>query len=120
MLQVGVNAPGSEFMAAVFALPSGQVGVAMNHPKTSAYVVRVDNYTPADSVLWARFLSDDYGKYQAVSVFDRSALIEDWLRDLRNEAGFQWVRPPDRNEQGRGYGAPPGRQRDPAEDESDW
>jgi hypothetical protein len=116
----GVEAPGAEFMAAVFALSPGQVGVAMNHPKTAAYVVQVDDYTPADSVLWARFLSDDYSKYQAVSNSDRSAQFEAWLHNIRTDAGFQWVRQPDRNEAGRGYGAPQGRQSDPAQDDADW
>jgi hypothetical protein len=116
----GVDMPGNDFMAAVFALQPEQTGVAMNYPRNTAYVIRLDKYLPTDVVLWARFLSDDYGKYQAVGDDDRANMISGWISDIRAQAGFHWERQPDQHrDEGRIPGAPRGRQPAPGEDDLD-
>ena len=40
----GVEHPGAEFMEAVFKLSPGEIGVALNEPQDTAYVVRLTEY----------------------------------------------------------------------------
>jgi len=90
----GVEAPGDEFMHAVFSLPKGGVGVAFNAPKTVAYVVRVEEFAPSEVVLWEGFQADRFARYMAASVRDRQDIMRAWRKSVRSAAGLQWQRPP--------------------------
>jgi hypothetical protein len=90
----GVEMPGPDFMRTVFGLKKGEIGVAMNHPKTIAYTIRVTEINPSEKVLWAQFEVDDYGTYAEVAGADRARMIQAWQDELKNAAGLKWVRPP--------------------------
>lgn len=92
----GVDLPGPDFMRTVFDLPPGGVGVAMNHPQTVAYVVRVVEVAPSDDVLWQQFEADPYEKYAAVAFDDQRTIYRAWLDELKASAGLQWERKPER------------------------
>ena len=86
----GLNMPGPDFMRTVFSMEPGEVGVAMNQPKTVAYVVRVDKYAPTPAVLWELFLVDDFGKYADVAAADRQEVRSAWMDKIRASAGLKW------------------------------
>ena len=67
-----VELAGNDFMRTVYGLKVGEIGVAMNQPKTIAYVVQLVETTPSDSVLWQMFKADDYSKYASVASGDES------------------------------------------------
>jgi hypothetical protein len=90
----GVEMAGPDFMRAVFGMKKGQIGVAMNHPKTIAYVVRVNEINPPQKVLWAQFEVDNYGDYAEVAADDQGRMFRAWQEELQEEAGLEWVRPP--------------------------
>ena len=92
----GVDMAGPEFMRAVFQLKQGQVGVAMNHPETIAYVVRASEINPPRSTLWAQFQVDNFATYADVASADRGQMFQAWQDELRETAGLEWVRPPSR------------------------
>jgi hypothetical protein len=90
----GVEMAGPDFMRAVFDLKQGQLGVAMNHPKTIAYVIRVSEINPPEKALWAQFEVDNYSDYADVAGADRGQMIRAWQEELQQTAGLEWVRPP--------------------------
>jgi hypothetical protein len=92
----GVDMAGPDFMRAAFALKRGQIGVAMNHPKSIAYVVRVSEFNKSDEVLQKEFEVDSYGSYGEVAATDRGQMIRAWQEDLKQTAGLEWTRPPRR------------------------
>jgi hypothetical protein len=87
----GVEMPGAEFMRAVFGLEQGQISVAMNQPKTIAYVIRVVEMQPSEKVLWAQFKSEPYSLYASVAVSDQREVYQAWREELRTNAGLEWV-----------------------------
>jgi len=91
---MGVDMAGPDFMRAVFELKQGQIGVAMNNPKTIAYVVRVTEINPSEKVLWAQFEVDNYTTYLEVAGAERGRTIQAWQKELQHTAGLEWVRPP--------------------------
>lgn len=52
----GVDSPGPEFMKTAFGLGVGEVGVALNYPRTMAYVIRVNEVRPDEDKLRTDFL----------------------------------------------------------------
>jgi hypothetical protein len=86
--------PGEDFMRAVFNLEQGGVGVAMNQPKTIAYVVRVVEFNPKDSVLEGPFFKADYSTYYLAAREDRNELLRSWIERLEKSAGLKWQREP--------------------------
>jgi hypothetical protein len=92
---VGIDYAGDDFMRTVFTLAAGQTGVAMNAPKTIAYVIRVTELTPSDSVLQKQFEVDDFSKYAPVAEGDRQQVLRAWLKEIETSAGFTWERKPD-------------------------
>ena len=52
----GVQYAGQEFMQAVFALKPGEVGVAVNTPRTVAYVVRIVSESPSEEQRRTQFV----------------------------------------------------------------
>ena len=79
-----------EFMRAVFDLQVGQVGIAVNTPKTVVYVVRVAESNPSRDLLWMQFVSEDYRFYYLAGSRDHGLAYEAWMDSIRAEAGFQW------------------------------
>lgn len=90
----GIEAAGSDFMQAVFALKAGEIGPAVNQPKTTVYLVRLAEYLPSESVLWEMFVADDYGSYANVARYDQGVANRIWIDALKAEAGLQWKRDP--------------------------
>jgi len=87
----GVDVPGDEFMRAVFDLDVGEIGVAMNQPKTVAYVVRMTEANPSETVLRTQFESDRWGTYLTVGREEQRQLFLAWQEELRKGAGLEWV-----------------------------
>ncbi len=58
-----VDAPGNDFMRAVFRLDPGSSAAAFNAPKNIVYVIRLVEFTPSEDVLWKQFEVDDFSKY---------------------------------------------------------
>ena len=85
--------PGDEFMRMVFSLKQGQIGLAMNQPKTAVYVVRVKEINPLPEVLLRRFLAEDYIGYFRVAYYDQIESERAWLDEIKSEVGFKWERP---------------------------
>jgi hypothetical protein len=96
----GINGAGGDFMQAVFALKAGEVGPAMNQPKSVVYVVRVGEYTPSDTFLWDMFVSEDYGHYALAAWYDQTAAVRVWREGLKSEAGMHWEREPTKGHMG--------------------
>jgi len=91
----GVDFAGDDFMRTVFNLNVDQVGVAMNQPKTFAYVIRQTGFTPNDKVLWELFKVDDFSKYSAVGVPQQYQRVRNWIQGVSADAEFRWVRQPE-------------------------
>jgi hypothetical protein len=91
----GVVDAGPEFMRAVFDLRVGDVGVAVNHPQTIAYVTRITTSEPPPKVLRDMFLADksDFG-YMAIAREEQSAQARKWLERCNQVAKLVWVRQP--------------------------
>lgn len=86
----GVEQPGSEFMRAVFNLAVGETGVAWNAPETTAYVVRVTELAPDESVLWQEFAVTPVANYQQVAADDFARVQRRIYEELREEADLVW------------------------------
>jgi hypothetical protein len=88
----GVNMAGEDFMETVFSMEPGEVKVAMNQPKTAAYVIQVTAFEPPPAVLWQLFLVDDYEKYASVAVRDQQRLVGAWMDEIKTSIGLKWER----------------------------
>lgn len=97
-LQMGqpasVEKPGEEFMEAIYSLQPDGVNVAMNYPKTIAYVIQLTDTTPSNDVLWSIFKSEHFENYAGIAGSDLRQVSDDWLEKLKEDAGLDWVRPP--------------------------
>jgi hypothetical protein len=89
----GVEAPGEEFMEAVFNSSPEQISVALNEPKTVAYVVQVDGFEPPREDLRQEFLVEDFRKYARLAMNEEQVQYFDWLRWLDRQAGVTWLKP---------------------------
>ena len=86
----GVDAPGNDFMRAVFSLKKGEVGTAINHPQTVVYVVQVTDSNPLPEVLWREFRSKDYRRYYLAASHDHYLAHKAWVDGIKSAAGFEW------------------------------
>jgi hypothetical protein len=91
----GVDQAGPEFMKTVFGLPVGGLGVALNEPQDTAYVVQVLDFEPAQVQLRDDFAMENPNRYMAAARDDQIAIFRDWIADLNKEAGVHWLRPAD-------------------------
>ena len=89
----GVEAPGEGFMEAVFNSTPEQISVALNEPKTVAYVVQVDGFEPPREDLRQEFLVEDFRKYARLAMNEEQVQYFDWLRWLDRQAGVTWLKP---------------------------
>lgn len=97
-----VEMAGDAFMRAAYDLAVNEVGVAMNQPETTVYVMRLIKTTPLENVLMASFESEPMMMYLLVAHGERQKMINDWFEDLRREADLEWKRladQPTRDEQ---------------------
>ncbi len=94
----GIDQAGPDFMQAVFALNVGQVGVAMNHPKTHMYVIRVTFQNKSAEVLQSDFLArlEDRGLQQQINSaaqLDHQLLSERWFEEVDRSLHLIWLNP---------------------------
>lgn len=90
-----VEAPGREFMEAVFALKLGETGVAVNRPQTVVYVVRIASETPDEAKRRQDFLEAGVTRpVTDLAGMDRYLILEDWMAELEKEMKVKWNRPP--------------------------
>ena len=90
----GVEAPGQEFMQAVFSSKVGDVKVAQNEPQDIAYVIQVERFLPDRNLLEHEFLLEPVQKYARLMDLDQHNLYLSWVRTLEQDAGVDWVEPP--------------------------
>lgn len=90
----GVEAPGQEFMQAVFSSKAGDVKVAQNEPQDIAYVIQVERFLPDRNLLEHEFLLEPVQKYARLMDLDQHNLYLSWVRTLEQDAGVDWVEPP--------------------------
>jgi hypothetical protein len=91
----GVEYPGEDFMKAVFALSPGEIGVAMNAPQNTAYVVRLVEFDRSTEELRNDFAAEPPMRYMAAADQQRRDIYRAWLEDLNRDADVRWIRPPD-------------------------
>ncbi len=91
----GVDRVDQEFMETVFELSPGGVGVAMNHPQDTVYVVRLIEYARSLDELREDFASERQTRYLAVAAPEQRRTYLAWLADLNRDAGVHWLRQPD-------------------------
>jgi hypothetical protein len=91
----GTDRVGEEFMKAVFALEPAQIGVAMNVPQTTVYVIRLIDFEPSMEELREDFARALPNRYLAAGIDDQRAVFRAWLADLNRDAGVHWLRQAD-------------------------
>ncbi|MCA9164832.1 MAG: hypothetical protein KDA62_17695, partial [Planctomycetales bacterium] len=94
----GVEYPSSEFMGDVFKLDPGQVGVAANQPKTTWYVVRLVEESPAIDQLRNGFMEANYadtGRDPSLFIAfqEKNQLFGGWYENLEEQMDVNWARP---------------------------
>jgi hypothetical protein len=92
----GVENPGEDFMATTFGLQPSEVGVALNHPKSIAYVIYAVKFEPTDAVLEQEFMVKirEYDRYSDAGRVKRAEAQNDWMESLLAEYDVEWQRPP--------------------------
>lgn len=90
----GVESPGADFMEAVFEMKPGEVGVAVNQPKSVVYVVRVISEAKDEAQLKDEFLERGsmYAIYPHMAAVQEA--MDNWHEDLKKEMEVEWHRPP--------------------------
>ncbi len=97
----GVEGAGPEFMQAIFELEDAQVGVAVNHAESVAYVVRVAEHDVPLETLRARFLRlQESGPAQQMALQSLQAeVLTSLAESVSQEARLDWLRTPDEREE---------------------
>ena len=90
----GIEKPGTGFMQEVFDLKENEVGVAMNQPKTVAYVIRLVEVSPPYTVRFDEFKTQPLNKYASLAIEDRYEASKAWQKELETSAGLTWERKP--------------------------
>ena len=88
----GVEIPGNAFMEKVFSLSPGQVGVAMNHPESEVYVVRLAEFEKPIADLQTDFALENQQRYLMVAGPGQRQIFDAWLADIAKDAGVEWMR----------------------------
>jgi hypothetical protein len=91
----GVDYPGPDFMKTVFGLGQGELGIAMNQPKTVVYVVRMVETHPADKVLQKEFEVDPFANYATAALEEQQQIFHKSREEIRADAKLHWDREPD-------------------------
>jgi hypothetical protein len=80
-------------MEAVFSLHKGESGVAVNHPQTVVYAVRLIDEPISEELLVQMFLDEpNKTELYILALADRQRQQFDWERDLEKEMGVKWRR----------------------------
>ena len=92
----GLQMPGEEFMAAVFALEPGQTTVAFNEPQTVCYAIRLVSLEPDEETLRSRFSDDATDARRLAVLANREAgqVLSRWLDAVEDRQGVEWKRSP--------------------------
>lgn len=90
----GLPDVGDEFMKVVYELQVGQVGVAMDIPKSTVYLIRLENTAPDLNILHTLFLMTDYSNYVSAGIDQAQQRQNNWLQELNTQAEVQWLRAP--------------------------
>jgi len=94
----GLSMPGTEFMAAVFALEPGGTAVAFNEPRTVCYCIRLDVLAPPEDDLRRQFFAGGASQPRVLAVTreEQEQAYLRWIAGLERSRGLQWSRPPQR------------------------
>ncbi len=97
----GIVAPGPDFMARVFELKDGEVGVALNHDHSIAYVIRVVEHQPALPELRSEYLSEanTWSGLNTMTQGHVQEVVSDLRRDIIAGANLKWDRDPDKTKE---------------------
>jgi hypothetical protein len=80
-------------METVFTMNSGEVGVAVNNPKTDVYVVRVVAKSPPEEILREKYIAGGMDfSVMHIAMSERSQVYLDWYEDLEKELKVTWAR----------------------------
>ena len=91
----GIETAGQDLMKAVFSLKVGEVGTALNMPKSKVYVVRVTSDSPPQDLLKQLFLTiGDSPEIQYIAYVESITLLRAWYTNLATEMGVTWKRDP--------------------------
>ncbi len=90
----GVPDAGDDFMRAVYGLDVGEVGVAMDATKSTAYLIRLENSTPDLNVLHTMFLGAPYSDYARAGMDAAQQRQMNWRQELDTQAEVNWLRAP--------------------------
>jgi hypothetical protein len=91
----GIDLAGREFMQSVFALKTGESGVAPNQAHNKVYVVRAMKQDPDDDRLRSQFLESGYN--QMVLMLAQGEALHtsvEWYRGIADQYQVKWQRPP--------------------------
>jgi hypothetical protein len=94
----GIEQAGADFMRAVFQLKPNEVTVAMNHPKTIVYVVRVTAENKSPQTLQQNYLDEmesPFVQYQinVAQSMDQMLAQQRWLEDVERKLNVKWEKP---------------------------
>jgi hypothetical protein len=94
----GIDQAGPDFMQAAFVLEVGDVGVAMNHPQTHMYMIRITFQNKNSEVIQEDFLShlEDPRTQQQIrsaAQLDWQLLSERWFDEINRSINLVWLNP---------------------------
>lgn len=90
----GAEYAGQRFMQAVFRLSVGDVGVALDEPETTVYLVRPEEFSPLEAVLQKEFEAASLRSYASAGMSDIQQFQRDWWKGIYDGAGVKWERDP--------------------------
>ena len=91
----GVENAGPAFMETVFGLAPGEIGVALNHPEDTAYVIRLVEYERPLDELRKDFAAEPPMRYMSIAGENQRKIYLAWLDDLKKDARVHWIRQAD-------------------------
>ena len=88
-------APGPQFFETAFGLEKGEIGVSFNQPEDRVFVIKITERDTDDMII-KQFdqIGDDQFGLQALQYVKQDMnhqFREDWIKELRDNAGFEWV-----------------------------
>lgn len=92
----GVEGVSDDMMREIFRLNPGEVGVAVNGPKSAVYVVRVISEAPSPEVRRERFMREGAGsqEMQYLAASEMFGNRRDWYTHLRESHHAKFLREP--------------------------
>jgi hypothetical protein len=91
----GVQSAGPDFMETVFSLHVGEVGVTVNHPLTTVYVVRAISRAPSEELLRDQFLATGISRdVSMIAQLELRRVYYEWYQNLEMEMNVKWQREP--------------------------